>query len=128
MADNDTSESVKDKFAARFDNDEKKDEKPKESVEDQSSESVKKQKKGKKPSFSNIKKSQWQNHSFYLPPELANSLGRGYKQLDLDLDREYELSIQKTRHYYPLITLLGLEKLNELDAKEVKEKLEALEE
>ena len=125
MADNDTSESVKDKFAARFDNDEKKDEEPKKHEEDQSSESVKK---GKKPSFSNIKKSQWQNHSFYLPPELANSLGRGYKQLDLDLDREYELSIQKTRHYYPLITLLGLEKLNALDAKEVKEKLETLEE
>ena len=48
MADNDTSESVKDKFAARFDNDKKKDEKPKESEEDQSSESVKKQKKEKK--------------------------------------------------------------------------------
>lgn len=126
---NDTGESVKDKFAARFDDEQESDEK-------KNSNKAKKEKKDKKQqkpkdsessSFSNIKKSQWQNHSFYLPPELANMLGRGYKQLDLDLDTEYGLSIQKTRHYYPLITLLGLEKLDELEAKEVKEKLEQLE-
>ena len=125
------SDDVKNRFAERFQNDEKseqeqteqrsktvKKDKPDQTVKSSASEQTDKK--------ANIKQ-EWTNHSVYLPDELTDSLGRRYKYLDLDLDEEFDLSIQKTRHYYPLIVKLGLERLDELSSKETKDKLAELE-
>lgn len=116
-----TGDSVKDRFARRFDDEES------DPVENERRKGKDdREKKAKNGKTVNIKSS-WTNHSVYLDDELASSLGREYKRLDLDLDEEYGLSIQKTRHYYPLVVKLGLDRLDGLSSKEVKEELERLE-
>lgn len=115
---NETSDSVKDRFAQRFENENSNQEQK--SKTDQTDQSSKKEK------TANIKQA-WANHSFYMPEQLASELSTSYKILDLELDQEQNLSIQKTRHYYPLIVKLGLDRLDELDSEEVKEELEQLE-
>ena len=130
----DPSDDVKSRFAQRFENDEKDQrgenekteqsgQKEKTAGNEQTGERSKTAKNGKTV---NIKEA-WTNHSVYLPEELTSELGRQYKYLDLELDEEFGMSIQKTRHYYPLIVALGLERLEELEAKEVKEQLDRLE-
>lgn len=127
MADN-PSNDVKNRFAERFE----KDENSKPDKNGQRSKAAKNEKDEQNGKVSkggqtvNIKKS-WTNHSVYLPDELADTLGRQYKYLDLELDEEFGLSIQKTRHYYPLIVKLGLERLDQIDSKDIKERLEQLE-
>lgn len=121
MAD-DTTDSVKEKFAARFEGEEQDAENAKNEQTEKTSEKAESSETG---STSNIKNA-WTNHSVYLPDELAQALGREYKQLDLDLDREHNLSIKKTRHYYPLIVSLGLERLEELETEEIKERVKDL--
>ena len=125
------SDDVKNRFAERFENDEKAEKEQteqrsktvKEDDYDQTAKASAGEQTGKKVNI----KQEWTNHSVYLPDELTDSLGRRYKYLDLDLDEEFDLSIQKTRHYYPLIVKLGLERLDELSSKEVKGKLAELE-
>lgn len=118
------SDDVKSRFAQRFENDEKE-------QSDQPEQEAKTTKTGqtdnpsKKEKTVNIKEA-WTNHSVYLPDELTSELGRRYKYLDLQLDEEFGKSIQKTRHYYPLIVALGLERLEGLETKEVKERLDEL--
>ncbi|MFC6825234.1 hypothetical protein [Halopelagius fulvigenes] len=121
---NDTSDSVKDRFAERFEGE--KDEKEKNEENSAKEQTSKNSVKAKKDKVSNIKE-EWQNHSVYLDNELADRFGMGYKRLDLELGQDYGLSIKKTRHYYPLIVKLGLDKLEELESEEVKEELEELE-
>lgn len=113
MADDGTGDAVKDRFASRFESEEnrKNEQGPKNPKNEKASETV------------NVKR-EWSNHSFYLPDALADTLGRRYKYLDLELDEEFGVSIQKTRHYYPLIVELGLERLDELEPEEVKERVE----
>ncbi|SEP24488.1 hypothetical protein SAMN04487948_1261 [Halogranum amylolyticum] len=124
---NETGDSVKDRFAQRFD-----DENDEKSENEQNENQEKKEKKermvksSKNEKAVNIK-SEWTNHSIYLNGDLASSLSHNYKRLDLDLDQDYGLSIKKTRHYYPLIVKLGLERLEELESKEIKERIEELE-
>lgn len=73
----------------------------------------------------NIKK-EWNVRSFYLDDELENELTTAFKRLDLDLtETDTEINLKKTRHFYPLIVKLGLERLEELEVTEVTEKLES---
>ena len=72
-------------------------------------------------------KDAWPNHSVYLPEDTADVLSATYKKLDWQLDAEYGLDIKKTRHYYPLVVQLGLERFEELDQEEVKERIERIE-
>ena len=123
---NETGDSVKDRFAKRFEDEKDQNTEPeKNENQDQGSKTAISSKKERKEISP---KNDWTNHSVYLNDELASSLSRSYKRLDLDLDEEYGLSIKKTRHYYPLIVKLGLEQLDELGSKEVKDRLEELEE
>lgn len=72
----------------------------------------------------NIKK-EWNVRSVYLSDDLDDELSTAFKRLDLDLDgSDTDLNLKKTRHFYPLIVELGLERLEELEITEVTEKLE----
>lgn len=119
MADDGTGDAVKDRFASRFESEGNQ-------KNEQSPNDGKDSKNAKASETVNIKR-EWSNHSFYLPDALADTLGRRYKYLDLELDEEFGVPIQKTRHYYPLIVELGLERLDELEPKEVKDRVEELE-
>lgn len=126
----DATDAVKDRFAQRFDSvtdeSEENDEIEKGAKNDTQSNGEQSSENSKNNKAVNVK-SEWTNHSVYLADELASELSRSYKRLDLDLDEEYDLSIKKTRHYYPLIVKLGLERLEELESKEIKEELERIE-
>ncbi|ESP89789.1 hypothetical protein [Candidatus Halobonum tyrrellensis] len=122
---NETGDSVKDRFAKRFE-DETEQSAERETTENRD-QSSKTENTSKTDRTEISPKNDWTNHSVYLSDDLASSLSRSYKRLDLDLDEEYGLSIKKTRHYYPLIVELGLEQLDDLDSKEVKDRLERLE-
>lgn len=119
-----TKDNVKDKFAKRFEDDDSDSAETRATGEtdtttakDSDSQTVKTAK------TVNIK-SEWTNHSVYLPDHLADDLTSQYKRLDWQLDDEFDLDLQKTRHYYPLIVALGLEQLDKLESKEIKDKLE----
>lgn len=125
-----TGEDVKSRFARRFDDDgggsgkdepASKDGKVKTDRNATNPVTEKKSKKAK-----NVKK-EWNAKSVYLPDEIEQSLSRTYKKLDWQLDEDEGISIKKTRHYYPLIIMLGLEQLESMESTEVKERLEVLE-
>lgn len=65
----------------------------------------------------------WKNHSFYLRKNLADQLSSDYKKLDWQLDEHLNQDLKKTRHYYPLIVELGLERLEELDSEEIADRI-----
>ena len=127
------SDDVKSRFAARFENDEadepdgnEQSSKTAKTIQNTKNKNTFNPAKGeKKDQTANIKED-WTNHSVYLPDHLTADLGRQYKYLDLDLDEKFGFSIQKTRHYYPLVVKLGLERLDELESKDIKEEIEAL--
>ena len=125
-----TGEDVKSRFARRFDDDgggSGKDEpasKDGEVKTDRNATNPVTEKKSKKAK--NVKK-EWNAKSVYLPDEIEQSLSRTYKKLDWQLDEDEGISIKKTRHYYPLIIMLGLEQLESMESTEVKERLEVLE-
>lgn len=125
------SDDVKSRFAQRFENDEsgktgKNDQTAKTGKRAGAEKNDKNDQRSKNKKTINIKEA-WTNHSVYLPNDLTSELGRQYKYLDLELDEEFGQSIQKTRHYYPLIVQLGLERLEGLESKEAKERLDELE-
>lgn len=72
----------------------------------------------------NVKK-EWNVRSFYLNDNLDTELMTAFKRLDLELSEAGEdLSLKKTRHFYPLIVQLGLERLEDMEVTEVTEALE----
>ncbi|MDL0126079.1 hypothetical protein PNP59_14000 [Halobacterium salinarum] len=72
----------------------------------------------------NIKK-EWNVRSFYLDDGLDSNLTTAFKRLDLSLsEADAEVNLKKTRHFYPLIVELGLERLEEMEVTEVTERLE----
>lgn len=122
---NEPGDSVKDRFAKRFEDEKDRNtDQERNEKEDQNSKTEDSSKNSRERTSP---KNDWTNHSVYLSDNLASSLSRSYKRLDLNLDEEYGLSIKKTRHYYPLIVKLGLEQLDGLDSKEVKDRLDELE-
>lgn len=72
----------------------------------------------------NIKK-EWNVRSFYLDDDLDSNLTTAFKRLNLSLsEADAEVNLKKTRHFYPLIVELGLERLEEMGVTEVTEQLE----
>lgn len=72
----------------------------------------------------NIKK-EWNVRSVYLSDDLDDELTTAFKRLDLEIDQiDTDIDLKKTRHFYPLIVELGLERLEELEVTEVTEYLE----
>lgn len=73
----------------------------------------------------NVKK-EWNVRSFYLDDDLDRNLMTAFKRLDLELsEAEAEIALKKTRHFYPLIVTLGLERLGNMDVTEIIERIES---
>lgn len=71
-------------------------------------------------------KEEWNVRSFYLSDDLDAQLSTAFKRLDLDLsESDSSINLKKTRHFYPLLVELGLERLEEMDVTEVTERLES---
>ncbi|MFB6201127.1 MAG: hypothetical protein ABEI98_03865 [Halorhabdus sp.] len=72
----------------------------------------------------NVKK-EWNVRSFYLSDDLDSELTTAFKRLDLELsEANAGVDLKKTRHFYPLLVELGLERLEKMDVTEVTERLE----
>ncbi|OYR79315.1 hypothetical protein DJ84_18345 [Halorubrum ezzemoulense] len=74
----------------------------------------------------NVKES-WSATSVYLPEFLDRQLTTTYKHADLEFEEEFGRSLQKTRYYYPLLVALGMERIEEMGAQELQERIEDLE-
>jgi hypothetical protein len=117
-----------DRLSRRFDNDSPEDNDNSESESDtdhasSKSQSGKNAQKSQKPQ--NVKK-EWNVRSIYLDDSLESELTTLFKRLDLELsEAETDLELQKTRHFYPLIVELGLERLEEIDVTEITDQLES---
>ena len=87
------------------------------------SQSSRNSQKSQKPQ--NVKK-EWNVRSIYLDDSLESELTTLFKRLDLEFsEAETDLELQKTRHFYPLIVELGLERLEEMDVTEITDQLES---
>lgn len=115
-------DDVKNRFASRFENDDD-DGTSQTDQEDLKSRGSRNTRKSQ--TVKNVK-TEWNTSTFYLDDELSGRLNRLYKKLDWQLTDEYDMSLSKTRHYYPLVVQLGLEELDSLESSEVKERLEDL--
>ncbi|MDL0140837.1 hypothetical protein PNP85_15170 [Halobacterium salinarum] len=73
-------------------------------------------------------KSEWTSKSFYLPEFLKDDLKTTYKETDLEFEMERGEELPKTRHYYPLVVALGIERIARMEPQEIKERIEGLEE
>jgi len=73
----------------------------------------------------NVKKA-WNAKSIYLPDSLDSQLSKAYKRLDLELDDDID-QFKKTRHFYPLIISAGIDQLEDLERKEILERIERIE-
>lgn len=72
----------------------------------------------------NVKK-EWNVRSVYLNDELDSQLMTAFKRLDLELsEADAQVDLKKTRHFYPLIVELGLERLEAMEVTEITERLE----
>lgn len=72
----------------------------------------------------NVKRD-WNARSFYLPDGLVSELSTAFKRLDLELaESGSEMTLKKTRHYYPLVVELGLERIEEMDRDELQDRIQ----
>jgi hypothetical protein len=74
---------------------------------------------------SNVKKDQVGTY-MYLPEKQHQELSRQFNLLKAEYEYEYNEEFEKNRHFYPLVIEHGLESLESLDASEIQERLESL--
>lgn len=130
--DNDESSNVRDRISARFEDENSDSERPgtegntrdsndagNDEISSSSSASMNAMK------SQNVKKD-WNATTIYLPDKLDREFSTAYKRADLEVSEVSDRSLKKTRHYYPLIVTLGLEKLESMDSNEVMEELDKL--
>ncbi|WP_435130303.1 hypothetical protein [Halobaculum sp. D14] len=129
------SDEIDDRLSRRFGEDEKAGDESQtdnQSQTDMSSQTSQKEQTGseeqnekKAQKAQNIKK-EWNVRSFYLPDDVDDELTTAYKRLDFELSEAGAgVDLKKTRHFYPLLVELGLERLAEMDTTEVTERLES---
>lgn len=130
MADDDVKKSLSDRMGDRFDNPSRseQDDEKKDPNETESSQPDKSSKNAKNAMLAKNVKEDWNATSVYLPEFLDRQLTTTYKHADLDYEEQFGKSLQKTRYYYPLVVSLGMECIEEMDAQELKECMERLEE
>lgn len=114
-------DELTERMSRRFESEETSDE----SQTDMSSSQSKPSKKSQNAQKAQNIKKEWNVRSFYLDDDLDDELMTAFKRLDLDLsEAESDISLKKTRHFYPLIVQLGLERLERMEVTEVTEALE----
>jgi len=60
------------------------------------------------------------NHStFYLRDDLMKELRQTRKQLELDVEIEYGIELEKNRHIRPLLLYLGAQQVQDMDATDI---------
>lgn len=122
------SDEIDDRLSRRFDDDQ--DDKNDTTSEEPQNDMTSVQSGGERKSQTsqkaqNIKK-EWNVRSFYLNDDLDSDLTTAFKRLDLSLsEADSDVDLKKTRHFYPLIVELGLERLEEMEVTEVTERLES---
>jgi hypothetical protein len=62
----------------------------------------------------------------YLPEHQHQELSRQFNLLKAEYEYESHKEFEKNRHFYPLVVKYGLDSLDGLDASEIQEKLESL--
>ena len=119
---------VRDRLSARFDDEESSDEQDsqKELSENASAGNDKTSMNKRNAWASKNVKKDWNATTIYLPDDLNRAMTTAYKRTDLELSAEFDHSIKKTRHYYPLLIALGMEQLESMEAIEVMEVLEEM--
>jgi len=129
------SDDIDDRLSKRFEDsntaDEQQDDSTESSESNQNSQSSQKsqtssnsQKDKEAQKAQNVKK-EWNVRSIYLDDDLDRQLLTAFKRLDLELsEAETDINLKKTRHFYPLLVELGLERLENMDITEVTERLE----
>jgi len=122
MSDDEIDDRLSKRFGSDGDEDDSEDDTDMSSQPDRNAQNSQKSQNAK--NAKNIKK-EWNVRSFYLDDELDDDLTTAFKRLDLDLDgADTDINLKKTRHFYPLIVELGLERLEEMEVTEVTEHLE----
>jgi hypothetical protein len=61
----------------------------------------------------------------YLPDSQTKELRRLYNVLKAEYEFEYDEEFEKNRHFYPLVVQYGLERLDGMDAAEIRTRLES---
>ena len=119
---------VRDRLSARFDDEESSDEQDsqKELGENESAGNDRTSMNERNAWASKNVKKDWNATTVYLPDDLNRAMTTAYKRTDLELSAEFDHSIKKTRHYYPLLIALGMEQLESMEAIEVMEVLEEM--
>lgn len=132
MSDDDVKKSLSDRMGDRFDN-------PSSTEQDDQNETVDQDETTEPETSSknaknaenamNVKnvKTDWNATSIYLPEFLDRRLTTTYKHADIGYEEEFGQSLQKTRYYYPLVVQLGMERIENMEAQELKECIERLE-
>jgi hypothetical protein len=119
-------DDLDDRLSARF-GDEEGEETDDSQTDMSSSESQPDENAQKAQNAGNVKED-WNVRSFYLDDDLNSDLSTAFKRLDLELsEADTGVDLKKTRHFYPLIVELGLERLEGMDVTEVTERLEGTE-
>jgi hypothetical protein len=122
---------VRDRLSARFDDEESSDEQDSQKERDENAtvgndgDSSTSMNASNAWASKNVKKD-WNATTIYLPDDLNRAMTTAYKRADLELSAEFNHSIKKTRHYYPLLIALGMEQLESMEANEVMEVLEEM--
>jgi hypothetical protein len=62
----------------------------------------------------------------YLPESQTKELRRHYNILKAEYEFKYDEEFEKNRHFYPLVIRHGLDSLEELDASEIRDRLEEM--
>jgi len=62
----------------------------------------------------------------YLPETQAKDLRRLYNVLKAEYEFKYDDEFEKNRHFYPLVVQYGLEELDNVDASEIRTRLEEI--
>lgn len=116
-------DELDDRLSRRFEGGESDDE-PESTQTDMSSSSQIDKTAQKSQKVKNIKK-EWNVRSIYLDDDLDTRVTTAFKRLDLDVsESEADIDLKKTRHFYPLLVQLGLERLEGMEVTEVTERLE----
>jgi len=70
----------------------------------------------------------WQPNNVRLPESIQDVFASEYKRLDYELDQsDTDFGFTKDRYYKPLVVALGLETLQAMDADEVADRVDAME-